>query len=179
MPALSSTRPPVPIQRSRGSSNQTQTQPSLSTQHRKYTSIHTVHSSVTVQSWTSVERRYMPCAARVSKKNAATEPRIINCASTSNTSDATRFEMLVWRGGPRSSLGNAPNGADDDRAHEHEARLARRVRYFGSVTGDECRTSRKRSGARRSGAGWGSDEMGWSGVRRKENVREKLAERER
>ena len=88
-------------------------------------------------------------------------------------------EMLVWRGGPRSSLGNAPNGADDDRAHEHEARLAHRVRYFGSVTGDECRTSRKRSGARRSGAGWGSDEMGWSGVRRKENVREKLAERER
>jgi hypothetical protein len=30
---------------------------------------------------------------------------------------------------------------------------------FDSVTGDECGTSRKRSGARRSGAGWGSDGM--------------------
>ena len=38
-------------------------------------------------------------------------------------------ETLVWRGGPRSSLQNAPNGAGDDRPHEHEALLARRVRY--------------------------------------------------
>ena len=38
-------------------------------------------------------------------------------------------------------------------------RLAWRVLYvmFYSVTGDECRASRKRSNARRSGAGWGSD----------------------
>ena len=38
-------------------------------------------------------------------------------------------ETLVWRGGPRSSLQNAPNGAGHDRAHEHEALLARQVRY--------------------------------------------------
>jgi hypothetical protein len=36
--------------------------------------------------------------------------------------------MLVWRGGPRSALQNAPNGVGHDRVHEHEARLARRVR---------------------------------------------------
>ena len=56
-------------------------------------------------------------------------------------------------------------------------RLAWRVPYvmFYSVTGDECGASRKRSDARRSGAEWGSDEI-MVGVRRKEAVREGLAE---
>jgi hypothetical protein len=98
----------------------------LNRQRPKYPSVRTVHSRRERRHDAELdefERRYMSCAARVSKKNATTHTRTINCASTSNTSDTTRFRDAAVARRAGRSLPKTPNGAGDDRAHEHEARL--------------------------------------------------------
>jgi hypothetical protein len=161
VPALSSIRPPPPSQRSQGSSNQTQTQTSdkqaapqiFQRPHRPQ------QAGTTCGAARASRGGICPVRGREFSKIIIINrnPRTINCASTSNTSDATRFRDAGVARRARAAPCRTRQ-IEPMMIAPTSTRFACRVAYviFASVIGDDDGTSRRSVDARRSGAGLGS-----------------------
>ena len=107
-----------------------------------------------VRSCTSVERRYIPCDRQQLRINCTKHTHTISCASTSKTSDATRFRDAGVARRARAAPCRTRR-IEPMMIAPTSTRFACRVAYviFASVTRDGCGTNRRRVDARRSGRG--------------------------